>query len=134
MISLQRLGLLMVPAAMVFGAGSVGTGDWSCAASLLAEQPAERVFDLAIENGKVVRSMRTARVTQGDKVRLRWTTDRATALHLHGYDIEKKIVPGRVTEFSFTARATGRFAVETHSDGSSHHHGLPLIVLEVYPR
>ncbi len=35
-------------------------------------------------------------------------------LHLHGYDIEKRIEPGAVTEMTFTARATGRFPVEVH--------------------
>jgi hypothetical protein len=134
MIRLQRIGLLIVPAAMVFGMGSVGTGDWSCAASLRADESVERVFDLAIEDGKVAPGSRTIRVTQGESVRLRWTSDKAMALHLHGYDIEMKVIPGGMTEFSFRAHAAGRFNVETHADGSSHHHGSPLMVLEVYPR
>ena len=58
--------------------------------------------------------MRLIRVKQGDAVRLRWSTDRPIALHLHGYDIETKVEPGAVAEMTFTARATGRFPVEEH--------------------
>ena len=98
---------------------------------------AEVAFDLKIDKGKVPPSMRLIRVKQGDSVRLRWTTDRPIMLHLHGYDIEKKVVPGAVSEMTFTARATGRFTVEPHigaQRSGGHAHGKPLVTLEVYPR
>ena len=79
-------------------------------------QGAEVTFDLKIENGKVAQNMRLIRVKQGDAVRLRWTTDRPSLLHLHGYDIEKKVEPGAVAEMAFEARATGRFPVEEHTE------------------
>ena len=104
----------------------------ACAGTARAE---ELTFDLAIERGRVAPNMRLIRVKQGDVVKLRWTTDRAMDLHLHGYDIEKKIEPGTVSELTFTARATGRFAVEVHLQrGSGHSHGAPLVQIEVYPR
>jgi hypothetical protein len=96
----------------------------------------ELIFDLTIERGRVAQTMRLIRVKQGDVVRLRWRTDRAMDLHLHGYDIEKKIEPGIVSELAFTARATGRFPVEVHAPkrGGGHTHGAPLVQIEVYPR
>jgi FtsP/CotA-like multicopper oxidase with cupredoxin domain len=98
---------------------------------------AEATFDLEIENGRVRQSMRTIRVKQGDVVKLRWTADRPIVLHLHGYDIEKKVEPGTVSEMTFEARATGRFPVEEHEPNTKggHSHGeAPLVRIEVRPR
>jgi hypothetical protein len=105
--------------------------------TIAAAQTVEIVFDLKIENGRVPANMRTIRVNQGDAVKLRWSTDRAVVLHLHGYDIEKKVEPGSVTEMAFTARTTGRFPVEEHKPraGGGHSHGdAPIVRVEVRPR
>ncbi len=106
-------------------------------AKIAAAQAPEVVFDLKVEKGKVAHSMRLIRVKQGDAVRLRWTTDRPIVLHLHGYDIEKKVEPGAVAEMAFEARATGRFPVEEHKPNvrGGHSHGeAPLVRIEVRPR
>ena len=100
-------------------------------------QQAELVFDIRIEKGKVAQDMRLIRVKQGDAVRLRWTADRPIVLHLHGYDIERKVEPGVVAEMAFEARATGRFPVEEHKPNAKggHSHGeAPLVRIEVRPR
>src|SRR5262245_9678739 len=75
---------------------------------------ADLTFEIRIVGGKVAQSMRLIRVKQGDDVKLRWITDRPIVLHLHGYDIERKVEPGAVSEMAFVARATGRFSVEEH--------------------
>lgn len=99
---------------------------------------AELTFDLKIEGGRVPDTMQLIRVTEGDVVKLRWTSDRPIVLHLHGYDIEKRVVPGAVTELAFTADATGRFPVHIHEQGAGAgghaHEDLPLAIVEVYPR
>ena len=64
------------------------------------------------------------------------TTAIPDEVHLHGYDIEKEIVPRVVTEMTFKARATGRFTVEPHlakQRGGGHAHGDVLVTIEVYP-
>ncbi len=96
----------------------------------------EVTYDLRIERGRVPATMRLIRVKQGDTVRLRWSTDRATILHLHGYDIETKVAPGAAAAMSFTANATGRFPVSVHKpkEGGGHSHDPPLTHVEVYPR
>jgi hypothetical protein len=101
-----------------------------------AVRAAELTFDLRIERGSVPANMRLVRVTQGDVVKLRWTADRATILHLHGYDIEMTVRPGAVADMSFTARATGRFPVSVHTPqaGGGHTHEPPLLHVEVHPR
>jgi len=96
----------------------------------------ELTFDLSVERGRVPQSMRLIRVKQGDAVKLRWRSDRPLILHLHGYDIEKKVEPGVVAELAFTARATGRFPVHVHAPkhGGGHTHEAPLVQIEVFPR
>jgi hypothetical protein len=99
---------------------------------------ADLAYDIGIEQGRVADAMRLMRVHEGDSVTLRWTSDRPVILHLHGYDIEKRVAPGAVTEFGFTARATGRFPIEIHGPGAraggAAHEAEPLAVIEVYPR
>jgi hypothetical protein len=108
------------------------------ASSIFLAMAAELVFDIKIQHGRVPDDMQLIRVKEGDVVTLRWTTDQAVVLHLHGYDIEKPIVPGAVTELTFTAYATGRFPLHVHAQGErakSHaHQEAPLIDVEVYPR
>ena len=99
-------------------------------------QAAELTFALRIENGHVPENMRLIRVKQGDVVRLRWTADHRTAIHLHGYDIAKTVEPGTVTDVTFTARAAGRFTIAPHvgqSASGGHAHGATLVTIEVYP-
>ena len=96
----------------------------------------ELTFVLRIANGRVPANMRLIRVKQGDVVRLQWSADRRVMLHLHGYDIEKTIEPGAVTDLTFTAHATGRFPVSPHipQQTGGHAHGDVLVTIEVYPR
>jgi Putative multicopper oxidases len=93
-------------------------------------------FELRIERGQLPPAKRLIRVKQGDVVKLRWSSDRPIALHLHGYDLEQKVEPGVVAEMTFTARATGRFPVAEHQarPGGSHTHGAPIVQVEVLPR
>jgi hypothetical protein len=97
---------------------------------------ADVTFDLHIESGKVQATMRRIRVKHSDNVTLRWTADKKTALHLHGYDIEKTVEPGSTVVMSFKATATGRFPVSVHVPkvGGGHTHDPPLMHIEVYPR
>ena len=131
MIGLRRGGLVVALALFVQG---LAPEVWACGANLRPGEPAEQVFELRIEGGEVAQELRTLRVTEGDRVRLRWTADTPTVLHLHGYDLEQEVDPGQVSEFRFEAYATGRFALEVHSDPAGHSHDeAPLLVLEVYP-
>ena len=103
---------------------------------LTAVGAAEVTFVLPIANGRLPESMRLIRVKRNDVVTLKWSADKPMSLHLHGYDIEKEVAPGAVTEMTFTARATGRFTVEPHlakQPTGGHAHGDVLVTIEVYP-
>jgi hypothetical protein len=114
-------------------------GDWPRgimgAFGVSADRPAERIFEITIEGGKVAEEMRIIQVRQGDFVTLRWTADRRIKLHLHGYDLEKEVGPGSVTQFAFPAYASGRFPVMVHGvRGEELPDAPPLVRLEVSPR
>jgi hypothetical protein len=95
---------------------------------------AEARIEVRIENRKVVGDQ-IIRVTQGQLVEMIWTTDEAAELHIHGYDIRFEISPDTPAEVSFTAHATGRFAVTSHGFGGQHGHGHDtLVYIEVYPK
>ncbi len=95
---------------------------------------AEARIEVRIENRKVVGDQ-IIRVTQGQLVEMIWTTDEAAELHIHGYDIRFEISPDVPAEVSFTAHATGRFAVTSHGFGGQHGHGHDtLVYIEVYPK
>ena len=104
----------------------------------LLASAAELTLDVRVDKGRVPESLRLIRVNQGDVVKLRWHVDRPMVLHLHGYDIEKRVQPDAVVEMNFTARATGRFPLHAHTSGASasdrSHEEAPLLYVEVYPR
>jgi hypothetical protein len=70
-------------------------------------------------------------VTKGDKVVLRWKSDRQIALHLHGYDIETTVPAQATTTMNFSANLPGRFPVSEHTHGPGHHRAV--LYLEVHP-
>lgn len=74
------------------------------------------------------------RIKQGDKVELRWSSDEATELHLHGYNVEIEVTAQGESVMNVDARAAGRFAVEGHGFGGDHDAKKTLLYLEVLPR
>jgi len=94
----------------------------------------KHTFDVKIERRKIIGGVKTIRVKQGEQVSLRWTTDEAATVHLHGYDIEKKIKPNESAVMSFKANATGRFPIEAHGFGDKKSKHTVLLYLEVLPR
>ena len=110
----------------------------AASAPIAGAMAADLTFVLRIDHGRVPEKMRLIRVRQGDVVKLQWRADQPVIVHLHGYDIERRVEPGAVAEIVFTANATGRFPIHVHSAkerSGSHAHGeSPLVYVEVYPR
>lgn len=106
------------------------------AAPCAAQTDGVRRLDLRIENGRLTEARKVIVVKRSDRVEINWRADRRTILHLHGYNIELALRPDRVETMAFVARATGRFAIETHAppgeEKAGHH--IVLIYLEVHPR
>ena len=89
------------------------------------EQPAETTppasdvqrFSARIEGGSVVGGIQRWQVAQGDDVRIVVRSDVDDEIHLHGYDVEKPVGPGKPAIFAFAATIPGRFELESHEGG-----------------
>jgi hypothetical protein len=80
-------------------------------------EPDVQRFSARIEGGTVVGGIQRWQVAQGDDVRIVVRSDVDDELHLHGYDIEKTVGPGRPAIFAFGATIPGRFELESHEGG-----------------
>ncbi len=100
--------------------------------SATAPAPANlQVLEISIENGRARLAQNTLRVRQHDAVELRWRSDRAIELHLHGYDIHAAVGPQAPATMRFSARLAGRFAVAEHRKAAHSHRAI--VYLEVHP-
>ena len=90
--------------------------------------PREHSFDIQIQNGKPVGGTTTFRVKQNDTLTFNVSSDTAGELHLHGYDLEREMVPGQSVTLTLTANATGRFLIEIEETE------VEIGFLEVQPR
>jgi hypothetical protein len=89
--------------------------------------PQAKVITIRVVKGVPQGGIQRPTIDQGDKVVLVVRTDSGEAVHLHGYDIEKDVVPGKPVRLPFTADIAGRFEVELHPTDTL------LAVLEVKP-
>ncbi len=67
------------------------------------------------------------KVTKGDRVVIVIRSDAGESVHVHGYDVERTITPGKPVRLPLTATIPGRFEVEMH------HPDVVLAVLTVNP-
>ena len=80
-------------------------------------EPGVQRFSARIEGGSVVGGIQRWQVAQGDDVRIVVRSDVDDEIHLHGYDIEKPVGPGKPATFAFGATIPGRFELESHESG-----------------
>jgi pullulanase/glycogen debranching enzyme len=66
---------------------------------------------VVLEPGKVQK----LKYTQGDQVRFQVRSPKADEVHVHGYNIERELEPGKTTTIAFKATINGIFDIEVHS-------------------
>jgi FtsP/CotA-like multicopper oxidase with cupredoxin domain len=93
-------------------ATSGGTGTETTSTSTTAPQPAVNRID--IKGGKPDGGVQDIKVKKGDNVTIVVSADAHDVIHLHGYDIEKDVEPGKPATFKFTADIEGIFEIESH--------------------
>jgi hypothetical protein len=69
---------------------------------------------IEIRGGEVVGGPPKISVKKGDRVRIVVSAEADDDIHLHGYDIERKVAPGRPARFDFEASIEGQFEMESH--------------------
>jgi FtsP/CotA-like multicopper oxidase with cupredoxin domain len=72
------------------------------------------VTRIDIRAGEVAGGPAEIRVKKGDTVAIVVAADAPDDIHLHGYDIEKKVAPGQPARFRFKSNLEGEFEIESH--------------------
>jgi len=85
-------------------------------------------FEWVIRDGQRVSGPERISVSQDTPLSLRVTSDHNDELHLHGYDLQIKLVAGEAATLVLDADHAGRFDLELH------HGHQTLTTLEVHPR
>jgi hypothetical protein len=120
----QRIALVAVAAVVAVAAFVIakpgGHDDNASAPSAPAAKtgtgtaPRPATETIRIRGGKPVGGVRKIQVDKNEKVRIAVRSDAPDEVHLHGYDIEKEVSPGKPATFSFTAKFEGVFDIESH--------------------
>ncbi|GAB2653674.1 cupredoxin domain-containing protein [Kribbella swartbergensis] len=80
-------------------------------------EQADVTVNVTVANGKVNPSGSTIKVKAGQTVLVTAVSDAPDQLHIHGYDKELDLVPGKTGSVKFTANMKGTFEIETHESG-----------------
>jgi len=76
--------------------------------------PKPEVTKIDIRGGNLVGEPAEIHAKNGDTVVIVVSADAPDDVHLHGYDIEKKVEPGKPATFRFKANLEGEFEIESH--------------------
>jgi FtsP/CotA-like multicopper oxidase with cupredoxin domain len=76
--------------------------------------PKPQVTRIQIQGGEVVGGAPSITVKSGDVVNIVVSADAPDDIHLHGYDIEKKVEPGQPARFKVKTNLEGSFEMESH--------------------
>ncbi len=79
--------------------------------------PAPRVERLRLRDGAPAGAVRTLRYEDGDTVRLRFTSNVADEVHVHGVDRYVDVPAGGTASTRFAAPGEGIFEIESHTTG-----------------
>jgi PBP1b-binding outer membrane lipoprotein LpoB len=82
-----------------------------------SKDQADVVVNVTVANGKVNPSGASIKVAAGQTVLITAVSDAEEELHIHGYDKELELSPGKPASVKFTANMKGTFEVETHKSG-----------------
>jgi hypothetical protein len=69
-------------------------------------------FDLAVREGAMTPD--EVEVEEGDHLTLRLTSEEPLQVHIHGYDLQREVAPGKPVTLLFEGDLTWRFEIEDH--------------------
>lgn len=125
------LGFVVVVAVVAFvivqpGAGTNQKSRPAASSTTPAPGPPS-VTVLTVVHGKPAGGVKEITVAKGDRVRFTVRSDVADEVHVHGYDLIKKVPAGGSVGFDFSARIDGGFDVELEN------HSQQIAALKVQP-
>ena len=121
---LWLVALLFVLAATIALAACGSSEETNTTSATTATRPGDKpesasmggkVPTIVVRSGEPVGGIKQLEYNAGDEIRFEVSSDAAEEIHVHGYDLEKEVVPGKATSFSFPATIDGIFEIELHS-------------------
>ena len=100
--------LLAILLALLLLSGCAGGGSASSA------PPAPKQVTITLADGKAEPIGEKVELVKGQHLVLTITSDRADALHVHGFDVEIEVKAGETVTRDLVMDKVGRFEVETH--------------------
>ena len=85
--------------------------------------------EIALQGGEPLEGIARITVKKGDQVRFSVTSDTATEVHVHGFDVTKSVTPDQPATFDFEASFEGIFDVEAHM----HHEDVEIAKIVIEP-
>lgn len=82
---------------------------------------------IEVKGGEPVGGAAEIELDKDERAAIDVTAEEADEAHLHGYDVQKKLVPGKTAKFRFRAHLEGVYEMELH------HHGTPIATVTVKP-
>ena len=76
--------------------------------------PKPRTIAIRVVGGVPQGGIARPKLKKGDRAVIVVRTDAGEEIHMHGYDIERTVTPGKPIRMPFTATIPGRFEVELH--------------------
>lgn len=93
----------------------------------MAAAPKPQTIAIVVKNGRPQGGIQRPKIDKGTKIVLVVRSDVGEEVHVHGYDVERELTPGKPLRIPITANIPGRFEVELH------HPDVLLAVLQVQP-
>jgi hypothetical protein len=90
-------------------------------------QPKPKTVTVRVVGGVPQGGIARPKVKEGDRVVIVVRADAGESVHVHGYDVERAITPGKPVRLPIDATIPGRFEVELH------HPDAVIAVLTVNP-
>lgn len=89
-----------------------------------------KVYEFEITGGTLGDQELTIRVSEGETIEIRWSSDQELTLHMHGYNIEVHVPASSPVTMRIDAEKTGRFPILNHDSQPP----SVLVYLEVVPK
>lgn len=81
--------------------------------------PAAQLTRIRVQSGEAAGGVKTIKVKKGRRARILISSqDTSDDVHLHGYDLTRRLEPGGSARLSFVADAEGIFEIELHGTGT----------------
>lgn len=112
------LALVAVAGLAACGGGdettTTGSGGSEASTAEGAGESAPTPPTIVVRNGEPVNGVETLEFSSGEQAEFKVSSNTATEVHVHGYDVEKEVPAGGTATFSFPAELEGIYDVELH--------------------